>query len=401
MQTLNNLNACHKRVLIRLDLNVPLQNGQITDMTRLDRSLPTLKELAKQGAKVIVMAHLGRPKGHQADLSLFPIFQALKEKMPPTPVFFCPEAQGPLVKEAIASLKDGEILLLENIRFVEGEEKNDPAFAQEMAAWADIYVNDAFSAAHRAHVSTEAIAHLLPSYAGRLMEEEVNALQSTLESPKRPLIAIVGGAKISTKLPLLENLLKKVDTLVIGGAMANTFLAALGEDIASSLYEPNLMDTAQEILKKGHHILLPQDMAVAKSLEDASSFRIAHRGDVRKDEKIFDVGPLTCQHILGKMKDCHTLVWNGPLGVFEAPPFDQGTITVAQGAAHFTQEGSLYSVGGGGDTVAALSHANVLNKFSYVSTAGGAFLEWLEGRTLPGVQALRDNITYTKSPSKR
>jgi phosphoglycerate kinase len=388
MQTLNNLNASNKHVLVRLDLNLPVQKGQVTDFTRLERSLPSLRELIGQGAKVIIMAHLGRPRGHQTDFSLFPIFQALKNAMTPTPVFFCKSAQGPLVKEAIASLKAGEILLLENIRFVPGEEKNDPSFAKEMASWGDVYVNDAFSAAHRAHVSTEAIAHLLPSYAGRLMEEEVGALQSALENPKKPLMAIVGGAKISTKLPLLDNLLKKVDSLVICGAMANTFLAARGEDIGASLYEPDLLDTARDILKYGPNILLPQDMAVAKSLEDTASLRICSRGDVRKDEKIFDIGPFTCQQILEKMKECHTLVWNGPLGVFETPPFDQGTIKIAQGVAKFTQEGSLYSIAGGGDTVAALSHAGVLEKFTYVSTAGGAFLEWLEGKSLPGVKVL-------------
>ncbi|MBI2707529.1 MAG: phosphoglycerate kinase [Proteobacteria bacterium] len=386
--TLDHLQAYNKRVLVRLDLNLPLQNGQLSDLTRLKRSLPTLKELTAQGAKVIVMAHLGRPKGEDKSLSLAPIFKALKEAMAPTPVFFCEASQGPRVKEAINALQNGELLLLENIRFVEGEEKNDPTFAKEMATWGDVYVNDAFSAAHRAHASTEGIAHLLPSYAGRLMEEELRALHLALDAPTPPLIAIVGGAKISTKLPLLENLIPKIDSLVIGGAMANTFLKAQGYAVGASLYESDLLDTARDLLSKGCDILLPEDVVVAKSLEDSAPITRL-RGEVKNDEKIFDIGPLTCARILDKMKDCHTLLWNGPLGVFETPPFDAGTTTVARGAARLTQEGSLLSVAGGGDTVAALSHAGVLEDFTYVSTAGGAFLEWLEGKPLPGVIALK------------
>lgn len=388
IQTLDNLEGYNKRILVRLDLNLPLQNGVLSDLTRLERSLPTLKELIAQGAKIIVMAHLGRPKGEDKSFSLAPVFKALREAMAPTPVFFCETSQGPQVKEAINSLQNGEILLLENIRFVEGEEKNDPAFAKEMATWGDVYVNDAFSAAHRAHVSTEGIAHLLPSYAGRLMEEELKALHLALEVPTHPLMAIVGGAKVSTKLPLLENLLPKVDTLVIGGAMANTFLRAQGYEIGASLYEPALLDTARHILSKDCEILLPEDVIVAKSLEDSAPSTHL-RGEVKNDEKIFDIGPLTCKKILEKMKDCRTLLWNGPLGVFETPPFDAGTTTVARGVARLTQEGFLLSVAGGGDTVAALSHAGVLDDFTYVSTAGGAFLEWLEGKSLPGVIALR------------
>lgn len=265
--TLDDLNPADKRVLVRLDLNLPLQNGQVTDRTRLERSLPTLKELASKGAKVIVMAHLGRPQGVDKTLTLAPIAQALKEALSPIPVRFCEAPQGSQVLKNIDALKPGEILLLENIRFIPGEEKNDPAFAQDMAQWGDVYVNDAFSTAHRAHASTEGIAHLLPSYAGRLMEEELHALHMTLDNPKRPLMAIVGGAKVSTKLPLLENLLSKVDILVIGGAMANTFLAALGHDVGASLYEPDLVPTAKGILDKGREILLPLDVVVAKSLE--------------------------------------------------------------------------------------------------------------------------------------
>lgn len=390
--TLDRLNAADKRVLLRLDLNLPLQNGRLTDLTRLERSLPTLRELVSQGAKVIVLAHLGRPKGEDKSLTLAPISHALEQALSPTPVHFCEAAHGPLVTKAIQGLGTGEVLLLENIRFVEGEEKNDPAFIQEMATWADVYVNDAFSAAHRAHASTEGIAHVLPSYAGRLMESELKALNLALEHPKRPLMAIVGGAKVSTKLPLLENLLSKVDTLVIGGAMANTFLSAQGYSVGASLYEVELLETARTLLSKGHNILLPHDVVVAKTLEGKDSLKVRLVSEVRQDEKIFDIGPLTCDTIIEKMRSCHTLLWNGPLGVFEIPPFDKGTTCVAQAAAQLTQTGNLLSVGGGGDTVSALIHAGVLEDFTYVSTAGGAFLEWLEGKPLPGVEALAKSI---------
>ena len=394
--TLDRLNAADKRVLLRLDLNLPLQNGRLTDLTRLERSLPTLRELVSQGAKVIVLAHLGRPKGEDKSLTLAPISHALEQALSPTPVHFCEAAHGPLVTKAIQDLGTGEVLLLENIRFVEGEEKNDPAFIQEMATWADVYVNDAFSAAHRAHASTEGIAHVLPSYAGRLMESELKALNLALEHPKRPLMAIVGGAKVSTKLPLLENLLSKVDTLVIGGAMANTFLSAQGYSVGASLYEVELLETARTLLSKGHNILLPHDIVVAKTLEDKDSLKVRLVSEVRQDEKIFDIGPLTCDTIIEKMRSCHTLLWNGPLGVFEIPPFDKGTTCVAQAAAQLTQTGNFLSVGGGGDTVSALIHAGVLEDFTYVSTAGGAFLEWLEGKSLPGVEAL-SSIHYRSS----
>lgn len=392
-KTLNDLNAHGKRILVRLDLNLPIQNGQVTDMTRLERSLPTLKELVKQGAKVIVLAHLGRPQGIDKSLTLAPIFQALKQAMASTPVFFCETAQGPRVKKEIETLQNGQILLIENIRFNEGEEKNDPTLAQEMVSWADIYVNDAFSTAHRAHASTEGIAHLLPSYAGRLMENELIALEHALENPQRPLMAIVGGAKISTKLPLLENLLSKVNTFVIGGAMANTFLAAQGYSIGDSLYEPDLMDTARNLLSKYPDILLPQDVVVARDLHDKNSIKTCLISQISKNDKIFDVGPLTCERIIEVITSCHTLLWNGPLGVFEVPPFDHGTTTIAHGAAQLTQGGSLTSVAGGGDTVAALSSAKVLDAFTYVSTAGGAFLEWLEGKPLPGVDALKRSFS--------
>ncbi|MBY0273364.1 MAG: phosphoglycerate kinase [Alphaproteobacteria bacterium] len=388
-ETLDDLEPAGKRVLIRLDLNLPLQEGKVADLTRLERSLPTLKELALKKAKIIVMAHLGRPKGKDNTYTLVPIAEALKKAMVPIPVFFCEESQGPHVKEAIDRLGEGEVLLLENIRFVKGEEENDPAFAKEMATWADIYVNDAFSAAHRAHVSTEAIAHLLPSFAGRLMEQELKTLERVLEYPEAPMMAIVGGAKVSTKLPLLRNLLPKVDFLVIGGAMANTFLAAKGYDVGASLYEPDLMEASLKLMK-GEKVLLPVDVVVADSLDDPKNHYNRDLSAIGQAEKIFDIGPATIAYVLKTMKRCHTLLWNGPLGVFEVPPFDYGTNAVAQGVTRLTAEGTLLSIAGGGDTVAALNHAGVLNDFSYVSTAGGAFLEWLEGKPLPGVKALED-----------
>lgn len=387
--TLDHLQAYGKRILVRLDLNLPIHNGQVTDLTRLTRSLPTLKELAAKGGKVIVMTHLGRPQGVDPSLTLAPIADALKQAMSPTPVFFSETWQGSLIEEKIQSLHPGEILLLENIRFVEGEEKNDPAFARQMTSWGDIYVNDAFSTSHRAHASTEGIAHLLPSYAGRLMEEELKVLNLALAHPKRPLMAIVGGAKVSTKLPLFEHLIEKVDVLVVGGAMANTFLAALGYNIGSSLYEPDLLETTKSLLNKGCEILLPIDGVVAKDLEELDSVRTCLVSDTQKNEKIFDIGPKTCDRILERLQSCQTLIWNGPMGVFETTPFDKGTTVLAVGASNLTRQGSLLSVAGGGDTVAALVHAGVLNDFTYVSTAGGAFLEWLEGKPLPGVVALQ------------
>ncbi len=387
--SLDTLDASGKRVLVRLDLNLPFHKGKITDLTRLQRALSTVKDLVASGAKVIIMAHLGRPKGIDKSLSLAPIAKALQEAMTPTPVFFCKASQGLPVTQAIQTLKNGQVLVLENIRFNEGEEKNDPAFVKEMASWGDAYVNDAFSIAHRSHASTEGIAHFLPSYAGRLMVEELSALASALTTPRRPLMAIIGGAKISTKLSLLENIIPKVDVLVVGGAMANTLLAAQGYDVGASLYEPALLDVADEILRKGPHILLPEDCVVAKDLEDSSSHEIRLIKDIRAFDKIFDIGPVTVAKILDHMKTCHTLLWNGPLGVFEVPPFDQGTLKVAQGAAQLTKEGSLLSVAGGGETVAALTAAHVIQDFTYVSTAGGAFLAWLEGKSLPGVEALR------------
>jgi phosphoglycerate kinase len=388
LPTLELLNASNKRILVRLDLNLPLYQGKITDLTRLQKSLPTIRELVAQNAKVIILTHLGRPKGIEKSLSLAPIADALREALAPTPVFFCETSQGPQVRDAIDALQGGQVLLIENIRFVEGEEKNDPVFIQELASWGDAYVNDAFSTAHRAHASTEGIAHFLPHYAGRLMEAEIKALTLALETPRRPLMAIVGGSKISTKLPLLENLISKVDLLVIGGGMANTLLAAKGVNIGGSLYEPDLLKAAQSLLKNAPAILLPEDVVVAQDLNNPLSYDVRALTEIQANEKIFDLGPCTCTLILEKMAKCHTLLWNGPLGVFEVPPFDQATNQVAQGAARLTRDGSLTSIAGGGDTLAALSHAGALQDFTYVSTAGGAFLEWIEGKTLPGIAAL-------------
>lgn len=390
-KTLDDFNAQGKCALVRLDLNLPLKDGQVSDATRLKRVLPTLKELTSQGAKVIILSHLGRPKGDDPSLSLKPVADALKASMNSTPVIFCEASYGPLVQQAIDEMPAGSILLLENIRFNKEEEQNDDEFARLLASWGDVYVNDAFSASHRAHASTQGITHFLPSYAGRLMEEELNALEQSLGHPERPLMAIVGGAKVSTKLPLLENLLPKVDVMVIGGAMANTFLAAQGHEVGASLYEPDLVDTAHAMLAKGQSILLPQDVIVSHDLDDKASIKTCLVKDVQSNDKIFDIGPQTCNTILEAMKTCKTLLWNGPLGVFERPPFDQGTNTLARKAAELTREGKLLTVAGGGDTVAALSHANVLGDFTYVSTAGGAFLEWLEGKPLPGVEALIQN----------
>lgn len=386
--TLDDFDPKNKRILVRLDLNVPIKDGKILDLTRLKRSLPTLRELASKGARVIVLSHLGRPQGEDPNLSLAAVAHALKEATSPIPVSFCPYVQGPRVLKAIDELQPGHILLLENIRFVNGEEKNDPHFVEEMSHWADVYVNDAFSASHRAHASTEGIAHFLPAYAGRLMEEELKALQVSLESAEHPLMAIVGGAKVSTKLPLLENLLSKVDVLVIGGAMANTFLAAQKKPVGKSIYEPELTSTALDLMGRGADIVLPVDVVVAQGLETPESVRTCRVAEVKEDEMILDVGPLTCDLILDKLKACKTLLWNGPLGYFEVAPFSKGTRTVAQGAAQLTREAKLISVAGGGDTVSALSKSNVLHDFTYVSTAGGAFLEWLEGKPLPGVVAL-------------
>jgi phosphoglycerate kinase len=382
-----------KRVLVRLDLNVPMKGGKVADATRIERQAPTVLELSGKGARVVLLSHFDRPGGKAVpEMSLKPVASALADVLG-RPVAFAGDCIGPQAEDAVAKLKDGDVLLLENTRFHSGEEKNDPEFTRALAKLGDIYVNDAFSAAHRAHASTEGLAHLLPSAAGRSMEAELSHLTKALENPERPVMAVVGGAKISTKIALLENLLGRVDVLVIGGAMANTFLAAEGRGIGRSLVEKDQIDTAKRVMAKaqssGATILLPSDVVVARDFQANAANRIVGINDVDEDEMILDVGPRTIQAFGRQLDKMKTLVWNGPLGAFELTPFDRGTNAAARAVAERTRDKKLLSVAGGGDTVAALAHAGVLEEFSYVSTAGGAFLEWLEGRTLPGVAALK------------
>ena len=390
-KTLDDLGDVHgKRALVRVDLNVPMQDGAVTDDTRLRATLPTVTELADKGAIVLLLAHFGRPKGERRpDMSLSLVTRAY-EAVLGRPVRFvgdCTDAA------AVADLRPGDVAILENTRFHAGEEKNDPELARAIAALGDLYVNDAFSAAHRAHSSTEAIAHILPAYAGRAMEAELRALEKALGNPERPVAAVVGGAKVSTKLDVLRNLVAKVDHLIIGGGMANTFLAARGVAVGKSLCEHDLAATAIEILDTADRanctVHLPYDVAVAKEFAaNPPSLRTANVHEVAADEMILDVGPAAVEALADAIKNCRTLVWNGPLGAFETPPFDAATVQLAQTAAALTQSGSLVSVAGGGDTVAALNHAGVADDFTFVSTAGGAFLEWMEGKELPGVKAL-------------
>jgi phosphoglycerate kinase len=391
-RTLDNVDVAGKRVLLRADLNVPVRDGRITDLTRIERLSPTIRELAGKGAKVIVCSHFDRPKGKRVPaMSLAPMAAALGEVLGQR-VRFAEDCVGVAAQQAVERMAPGDVLVLENTRYHAEEEKNDPGFAAELAKLADIYVNDAFSAAHRAHASTEGVAHLLPAYAGRLMQAELEALDAALGNPARPAAAIVGGAKVSTKLELLGNLLSRVDVLVIGGAMANTFLAAQGVAVGKSLQEAELHDTARSILaqaKAGRcEIVLPQDAVVATDLKPNVPTRTVAIADVPADAMILDVGPATVADLIGRLAALRTLVWNGPLGAFETPPFDAATTAFARAVAAATQSGTLRSVAGGGDTVSALRHAGVLDQISYVSTAGGAFLEWLEGKTLPGVAAL-------------
>ncbi|MES1152176.1 MAG: phosphoglycerate kinase, partial [Dongia sp.] len=391
--TLDGLDVTGRKVIVRLDLNVPMKDGKVTDSTRIDRSAATLKELAGKGARVIVMAHFGRPQGKVSpEFSLKPLVAPLSKALG-RPVAFAADCVGATAREAVDKLKDGEVLLLENLRFHAEEEKNDPAFARQLASLAEIYVNDAFSCAHRAHASTEGIAHLLPAVAGRLMQTELDHLGAALGNPKRPVMAIVGGAKVSTKLDLLGNLVGKVDLLVIGGGMANTFLFAEGKEVGKSLAEREMADTAKEIVAKAKakncKIVLPVDAVVAGAFKAGVPTRTVDINSVPKDQMILDIGAKSAAAIGELLKTCKTLVWNGPVGAFETPPFDQGTTSVAKEAARLTQSKSLLSVAGGGDTVAALAHAGVVDQFSYVSTAGGAFLEWMEGKDLPGVAALK------------
>lgn len=391
-RTLDQADVKGKRVLVRVDLNVPVDNGVVTDATRIERVAPALTELADKGAKVILLSHFGRPKGRDAKNSLKPV-AAEVARVIKRPVKIADDCIGEAAEAAVAAMKQGDILCLENTRFHPGEEKNDPAFVAALAKLGDLWVNDAFSAAHRAHASTEGLGHVLPAYAGRSMQAELDALGRALEHPERPVAAIVGGAKISTKLDLLGNLLAKVDVLIIGGAMANTFLLAQGKSVGKSLAERDLTGTAQEILAKagasGKEIVLPVDAVVAEKFEANAPSRAVAVDAVGANEMILDIGPKSVEQVISVLARAKTLVWNGPFGAFEMEPFDNGTVEVAEAAAELTKAGKLVTVAGGGDTVAALNAAGTTGRFTYVSTAGGAFLEWLEGKALPGVEVLR------------
>ncbi len=391
-KTLDDMELAGKRVLVRVDINVPVRDGQVTDDTRIRRVVPTVADILKAGGKPILLAHFGRPKGKVVpEMSLRPLVPALEAAFG-VPVVFCADCRGPAAEAAVAALKPGEVLLLENTRFCPGEEKNDPELAAEFAKLGDVYVNDAFSAAHRAHASTEGVARLLPSCAGRLMQAELSALEGALGNPERPVIAVVGGAKVSTKLDLLGNLVEKVDHLVIGGGMANTFLAAQGIDVGKSLCEHDMTATAVDIMakadKEGCEILLPVDVVVAREFKAGAAHEVVAANACPSDAMILDAGPETVARIGTVMEGAKTLIWNGPLGAFEIEPFDAATNAAARKAAELTRNGKLKTVAGGGDTVAALNKAGVADDFTYISTAGGAFLEWMEGKTLPGVAAL-------------
>jgi phosphoglycerate kinase len=391
-RTLSDLDPRGQRVLVRVDLNVPLENGAVGDATRLDRILPTLAWLADRGGRVVVLSHFGRPKGRSMKDSLRPIAAALAERLG-RPIAFSEDCIGPAAAQAVAALRDGDLICLENTRFHAGEECNDAAFVANLAALGDVYVNDAFSTAHRAHASTEGLAHVLPAFAGFTMQAELDALDRALGNPSRPVAAIVGGAKVSTKLDLLANLVSKVQLLIIGGGMANTFLAARGAAVGKSLCEHDLGPTAREIEARaqtvGCEIVLPVDGLLATAFQANAPHRAADVSDIRVDEMILDIGPKSIRLIEDKLQAVRTLVWNGPVGAFELPPFDTGTMAIAQKAAELTRAGRLVSVAGGGDTVAALNAAGVAEHMTYISTAGGAFLEWMEGKALPGVDALR------------
>jgi phosphoglycerate kinase len=394
-KTLDEADLSGKRALVRVDFNVPMEDGQVSDDTRLRAALPTLEKLKAGGAKTILLAHFDRPKGRRVpEMSLRPVVEPLS-KLLAAPVAFADDCVGPDAKAAVEAMKPGDVLLLENLRFHAGEEANDPEFARALAANGDLYVDDAFSAAHRAHASTEGLARLLPSYAGEQMRRELDMLDRALGNPTRPVMGIVGGAKVSTKLDLLENLVGQLQYLAIGGGMANTFRFAQGYDVGASLCEKDMAATAREILTKaeaaGCLMILPTDVVVARELKADAPSRVAHLGGpdgLKPDEKIFDVGPNTLRQILDAMAEARTLIWNGPLGVFEVQPFDKSTVQAAQEAARLAKSGKLVAVAGGGDTVAALNMAGVATDFTFVSTAGGAFLQWMEGKTLPGVAAL-------------
>jgi phosphoglycerate kinase len=383
-----------KVALVRVDLNLPMNGGSASDVTRVEAVKPTILELTEKGAKVLLLAHFGRPGGKRSSVLSTSMVQGDVEEVLGKEVMFIPEVAGPVVEQSIGILSDGDIGLLDNVRFWPGEEANDAGFAKGIAAHGDFYVNDAFSAAHRAHASTEGLAKFLPAYAGRAMERELTALESALGSPEAPVAAVVGGAKVSTKLDVLKNLVGKVQHLIIGGGMANTFLAARGVDVGKSLAEHDLVATANQIMDEADHagctVHLPYDVAVAKEFAaHPASLRHCNVHEVAADEMILDIGPQATEALADVLKTCRTLVWNGPLGAFETEPFDAATMALAQHVAALTQEGSLISVAGGGDTVAALAQADVTNKVTYISTAGGAFLEWMEGKELPGVAALQ------------
>ena len=382
-----------KVALVRVDLNLPMDGVRVTDDTRVRASAPTILELADKGAKVLLLAHFGRPKGEKVSTMSVSMTLDAVQAVLGREVMFVPEITGPVVAQSIGILQPGDIALLENTRFWKGEEANDPDLAKAIAANADLYVNDAFSAAHRAHVSTEGLAHLLPAYAGRSMEAELKALAAALGNPERPVAAVVGGAKVSSKLDVLTHLVAKVDHLIIGGGMANTFLAARGVNVGKSLCEHELASTCEAILesadKAGCTVHLPYDVVVANEFAaNPPSLRTCNVHEVAADEMILDIGPQATEALADVLKTCRTLVWNGPLGAFEIPPFDAATVALANSAAALTKEGALVSVAGGGDTVAALAHAGAAQDFTYISTAGGAFLEWMEGKALPGVVAL-------------
>ncbi len=393
-RSIEDADVAGKRVLVRADMNVPMQDGAVSDATRLERVLPTIRSLASRGAKVILLSHFGRPKGKRVpDMSLKPVAETLDGLLPETTVHFAGDCIGAEAEQAIGALGDGEVLVLENTRFHPGEESDDPAFTAELAHLGEMFVNDAFSVSHRANASTVGIACALPAFAGLQMAAEVDALTRVLEQPERPVGAVVGGAKVSTKIPVLTNLVKKLDCVIIGGGMANTFLYARGVDVGKSLCEPDLADTAREIMdaaeKSACEVMLPSDVVVAKEFAAGAASQVCALDDVPADGMILDVGPETCAALQSRLTDLKTLLWNGPLGAFEIDPFGAGTFELARAAAQLTKEGRLTTVAGGGDTVAALNEAGVTGDFTYVSTAGGAFLEWLEGKELPGVAALR------------
>jgi phosphoglycerate kinase len=391
-RTIDQANVKNKRVLVRVDLNVPTESGKVTDPTRIERVAPTILDIADQGGKVILLSHFGRPKGPDPKTSLKPVAAAAAHIIK-RPIAFAEDCIGTAAETAVNAMKPGDILCLENTRFHAGEEANEPSFVAALAELGDIWVNDAFSAAHRAHASTEGLGHRLPAFAGRTMQAELQALARALEKPDRPVAAIVGGAKVSTKLELLGNLIEKVDVLIIGGGMANTFLAAVGKPVGKSLAEHNLGSTAREILAKATskrcEVVLPVDAVVAQKFEANAPSRVVGLDGIGSEDMILDIGPTSIEQVVSILARVKTLVWNGPFGAFELEPFDNGTVEIAEAAAELTETGDLVTVAGGGDTVAALNAAGVADRLTYVSTAGGAFLEWMEGKALPGVEVLK------------